>query len=73
MSEIKCTTVEKIGIIKESLSGWTKELRLVSWNDAAPKYDIREWAPDDEKSGKGITLTEDEVRTLMELLDTHFR
>ena len=73
MSEIKCTTIEKLGIIKESPSGWNKELRLVSWNNAAPKYDIRDWAPDDEKSGKGITLTEDEARTLMELLEAHFR
>lgn len=73
MSEIKCTTIEKLGIIKESPSGWNKELRLVSWNDATPKYDIRDWAPDDEKSGKGITLTEDEARTLMELLEAHFR
>ena len=73
MSEIKCTTIEKVGIIKEQASGWTKELRLVSWKDAAPKYDIRDWAPDGEKSGKGITLTEDEARTLMELLENHFR
>lgn len=73
MSEIKCTTIEKVGIIKEQASGWTKEIRIVSWNDAAPKYDIRDWAPNDEKSGKGITLTEDEARTLMELLENHFR
>lgn len=73
MTEIKCTTIEKVGIIKEQASGWTKELRVVSWNDAEPKYDIRDWAPDGEKSGKGITLTEDEARALMELLENHFR
>ena len=49
MSEIKCTTIEKIGIIRQSTNGWNKELRLVSWNDAYPKYDIRDWSPDDEK------------------------
>lgn len=73
MSEIKCTTVEKIGIISEKPSGWTKELRLVSWNGAAPKLDIRDWAPEDEKFGKGTTLTEDEARKLKELLDNYFR
>ena len=72
MSEIKCTVVEKIGIIKESQSGWSKELRKVSWNDAAPKLDIRDWAPNDEKSGKGITLTEEEARNLKGLLDNYF-
>lgn len=72
MSEIKCTVVEKIGIIKENQSGWNKELRLVSWNDADPKLDIRDWAPEDAKSGKGITLTEEEARNLMGLLENYF-
>ena len=39
MSEIKCTTIEKIGIIRQGANGWNKELRLVRWNDADPKYD----------------------------------
>lgn len=72
MSEIKCTTVEKIGIIKNGNNGWNKELRIVSWNDADPKFDIRDWAPGDEKTGKGITLTEDEARNLMGLLEKYF-
>lgn len=72
MSEIKCTTIEKIGIIRQSTNGWNKELRLVSWNDADPKYDIRYWSPDDEKMGKGITLTEEEARNLLGLLEKHF-
>ena len=72
MSEIKCTTIEKIGIIRQSTNGWNKELRLVSWNDADPKYDIRDWSPDDEKMGKGITLTEEEARNLLGHLEKHF-
>ena len=72
MSEIKCTTIEKIGIIRQSTNGWNKELRLVSWNDADPKYDIRDWSPDDEKMGKGITLTEEEAGNLLGLLEKHF-
>lgn len=72
MSEIKCTTIEKIGIIRQGINGWNKELRLVSWNDADPKYDIRDWSPDDEKMGKGITLTEEEARNLLGLLEKHF-
>ena len=72
MSEIKCTKIKKIGIIRQGTNGWNKELRLVSWNDADPKYDIRDWSPDDEKMGKGITLTEEEARNLLGLLEKHF-
>ena len=72
MSEIKCTTIEKIGRIRQGANWWNKELRLVSWNDADPKYDIRDWSPDDEKMGKGITLTEEEARNLLGLLEKHF-
>ena len=42
----------------------------MSWNDGAPKYDLRDWAPDHEKMGKGVTLTEDELKKLKELLET---
>ena len=33
-----------------------------------PKYDIRDWAPEHEKMGKGVTLSEDEMMKLKELL-----
>ena len=68
MADIKFEIVEEIGILSESTKGWTKELNKVSWNGAAPKYDIRDWAPNHEKMGKGITLTEDEAMKLKELL-----
>ena len=29
-------------ILSENTKGWRKELNLISWNDAAPKFDIRE-------------------------------
>ena len=32
------------------------------------KYDIRDWAPEHEKMGKGVTLSEDEIVKLKELL-----
>ena len=49
-------------------SGWQKEVNLVSWNNRDPKYDIRDWAPDHDKMGKGITLTTDEMHELAEML-----
>lgn len=66
--EIDFTIVDEIGIISTSPKGWNKELNLISWNGREPKYDIRDWAPEHEKMGKGITLTEEEAKTLRDLL-----
>ena len=60
--------IQEIGVLSESPKGWRKELNLVSWNGATPKYDIREWAPGHEKMGKGITLTVEEAEVLKGLL-----
>lgn len=67
MADIKYEIVETIGVLSQTASGWKKELNLISWNGAAPKYDIREWAPDHAKMGKGVTLTDDEAQALMKL------
>ena len=69
MSDIKYEIIEKIGVISENAKGWTKELNLISWNGANPKYDIRDWAPEHEKMGKGVTLTEEEAKELKGLLE----
>ncbi len=60
--------VEEIGVLSENAKGWRKELNKISWNGAAPKYDIRDWAPDHEKMGKGVTFTEEEMAELKKLL-----
>jgi len=69
MSELKYEIVEEIMQLSESSRGWTKELNLVSWNERDPKYDLREWAPDHEKMGKGITLTSEELKKLRDSLN----
>lgn len=69
MEDIKYEIVEELGVISESAKGWQKELNLVSWNGAEPKYDLRDWAPDHEKMGKGITLSADEAQELFKLLE----
>lgn len=56
-------------MLSESTKGWTKELNLISRNGANPKYDLRDWAPNHEKMGKGITLNTDEVQQLYMLLE----
>ena len=69
MAEIKYEIKENIGVLSESAKGWAKELNLVSWNDKEPKYDLREWDPAHEKMGKGMTLSVEELKKLMEILN----
>ena len=68
MNDFKYEIVKQVGVISESKSGWKRELNLISWNGAAPKYDIRDWAPEHEKMGKGITLSASEIETLYDIL-----
>ena len=70
MSDFKYEVVKHIGILSQNNKGWKKELNLVSWNGREPKYDLRDWAPEREKMGKGITLNEEEVKSLKELLNS---
>ncbi|NLN72431.1 MAG: hypothetical protein GX137_06585 [Thermoplasmatales archaeon] len=69
MAEFKYDVVERIAVLSESSKGWKKELNLISWNDREPKYDIREWSPDGEKMGKGVTLSMEEVAILKKILN----
>lgn len=69
MADLKFEIKETIGTLSESNKGWKKELNLISWNEMAPKFDLREWAPDHEKMGKGITLTSNELKALKEILN----
>jgi len=67
-ADFKYEIIEEIDVLSENAKGWRKELNRISWNGGAPKYDIREWAPEHEKMGKGVTLTEEELAALKELL-----
>ncbi len=69
MAELKYEIVKECGVLSQSPSGWTKELNLISWNDRPAKYDIRDWAPEHAKMGKGCTLSPDEVILLRDLLN----
>ncbi len=69
MADIQYEIIEQIGILSESSKGWTKELNLISWNGRDAKYDLRDWAPNHEKMGKGITLSAEEIEKLRDLLE----
>ena len=74
MAELKFEIKEHIGTVSESSKGWTKELNIVSWNGANPKFDLRDWAPEHEKMGKGLTFTNEELKNLRDNLnDMHLK
>jgi hypothetical protein len=70
MAEIKHEIIKTIGVLSTSAKGWTKELNLISWNGRAAKYDLRDWAPEREKMGKGVTLSKEDLLALKGLLNT---
>ncbi|MBR6153967.1 MAG: hypothetical protein IKQ43_05985 [Treponema sp.] len=69
MEEIKFEVKQTFGTLSETKSGWKTELKLVSWSDRPAKYDIRSWAPDGAKMGKGITMTAEELKKLRDILN----
>ena len=64
-------SIEKqIGVISQGKGGWQVELNLVSWSGREAKYDIRSWSPDHQKMGKGITMTQKELKTLAQIINS---
>ena len=68
MEEVKYEIIESFGVLSTTPSGWSKELNLISWNGGEPKYDVRQWAPDHAKMGKGVSLSREEAEELKNLL-----
>ena len=69
MADIKFEIIETLGVISTSSKGWTTEVNRVSWNDKPAKIDIRDWSPDHQKMGRGITMTDEETQALKEILE----
>ena len=69
MAELKYEITERIAILLEKGS-WTKELNKVSWNDRTTKFDLRDWNHDEGKMGKGVTLNDEEIQKLKQVLNT---
>ncbi len=67
-TDIVFEITEHIGVITTYGNGWTKEINMVAWNDAKPKYDIRDWNPDHQVMSRGITLHSKEMREICKLL-----
>lgn len=67
--EFSYEIIEEIAILSENAKGWRKELNLVSWNGRSPKFDLRDWSPEHEKMGKGLTLTNEEFEALQKAIE----
>ena len=76
--EITKEIKQHLGVITSTIRGrregdtWHKEVNIVSWNGGLPKVDIRDWDESYERCGKGITLSKDEAREVMEILQNYF-
>jgi len=69
--EITFEIVKHITALGEaSKKGWSKELNVVKWGDGEAKYDIRDWNKEHTHMSKGITLTEKELKKLVEVCFT---
>jgi hypothetical protein len=69
MADLKYEITNELAVLSESARGWTKEINMVSWNDREPKVDIREWSPEHERMGKGVTLSTEEAKLLRDVLN----
>ena len=72
MGEFSYELKEKIAVLSEGKSGWTKEINLVSYNGAEAKIDVRAWQTTEDgerKMSKGITLTNEEATKLRDALN----
>ncbi|MGM9903665.1 hypothetical protein A5844_002594 [Enterococcus sp. 10A9_DIV0425] len=67
--EFSYEIIEEIAVLSENNKGWRKELNLVSWNGRPPKFDLRDWAPEHEKMGKGLTLSNEEFEALQKAIE----
>ncbi len=69
MEEFRFEITKNVGVLYEGDKGWRKEVNYVSWNGREPKLDIRDWAPDHKKMGKGLTFSEEEAAKLRDILN----
>lgn len=71
-TEIKMEVKDVLGVVAQHGSN-SLELRMVSWNDAEPKYDLRTWYVDregNERCNKGLGMTKEEIVSLRDLLNS---
>ncbi len=68
MAKFTYYKVQELGTLGENSLGWVKEVNIISWNGGPEKLDIRNWRPQDNLCGKGISLTNEEAAKLFTIL-----
>ena len=68
MSNHKLTVLEEIATLSVSTRGEEKKLIKAKWNSGAPKYEIRKFSTDGEKSRREA-LTKSELLSLRDALN----
>ena len=68
-SKFEFKIIREVAVLSTSSRGWNRELNVVAWNKGKPKWEIRDWAPNHERAGKGIGLSSEEVAVLKEVLE----
>lgn len=70
--EFSFEIVRHLGVYGQSSKGWTKEANVVEWNGGNAKLDIREWDAAHTHMSRGITLSKQEMFSLMQILNHCF-
>ena len=68
-AKITYTIQDVLGDLSVAANGWKKELTYTSWNNRDEKFDLRSWNPDHSAMTKGITLTNEEILKLKDILN----
>ena len=66
--KLKYEIYKHIGAISEPNNGWIKEVNFISWDGREPVYDIRTCTLDHSEYGKGVTITQGEMKKLQDLI-----
>ena len=69
MAEIKYEVVQRVAVLSQRPRGWERQLNLISRNAGEPKHDIRDGSPAAPRTGKGISLSHDELAILKGILE----
>lgn len=64
MAELKYEILETLVKLPEH-KGYHLELNVIKWGSNDPKYDLRRWNDDRTKMTKGITLSKEELVSII--------
>lgn len=77
--EITYEVQEELGVLSVNpRTNWRKLCRRVAWNSNSGRIEVRDWSPasdesdEPERMSRGISLTDEEAKTLGEILYKYF-